>query len=149
MQTPMTTSVKPTPHVCTNMSNKLQSSASLKTVVKLHICHLDFFFLNVWMNLACKGLGWTSELHPYSLSLSIQNIVFWKPSLTPQTCPDIKIVINWFIWGRCRHEVFCLFVCLFLLIVNSHVKPNPSYMASRWVWMSDWKYELMTKHEKL
>lgn len=103
----------PTPHVCTNMSNKLQSSASLKAVVKLHIRHLDFFFfsfLNVWMNLACKGLGWTSELHPYSLSLSIQNIVFWKQSLTPQTCPDFKIVINWFIWGRCRHEVFCLFV---------------------------------------
>lgn len=51
------TSVAPTPHLCTNMSNKLRSSASLKTVVKLHSLHLDFYFLNVQMNSTCEGLG--------------------------------------------------------------------------------------------
>lgn len=45
MQVQMIKSVAPPPRVCTNMYNrKLQCSASIKKVTKLHIHHLDNFF---------------------------------------------------------------------------------------------------------
>lgn len=96
----MIKSVAPPPQVCTNMYNrKLQFSASIKKVTKLHIHHLDNFFKNVWLNSACKGLGQTSELLPCSLSLSNQYIhcILKTKSNPSELSWRQNDVINWFV----------------------------------------------------
>lgn len=106
---------------------------------------IDFFKLYYFLGwIQCvKGLEEHLNCYPCSRSLlnlkSIHCILKAKSVVTCKSCPDGQTIWCLICWGRLEAWGSPF----------SRVDQNPSSMASRWVWMSNWKDEMMLKDDKL